>query len=198
MIHRRQDVTNSTSVNDRSLHFCAFAWPHLSQCQVSEEFFLYNKTSPLHKNNNKSNYHLAVCIEVPHITPIILISTIFVLLCMLSVLVRSSYVSPFPLPDLPSKQWSRRGSFHYLWPASLRPLHPHPPSGMDQWHCPASGGPGLWHTAGALMHLIPPTDAMQHISWFHYSSGLLLVFVVCLFVLQSLLYGIFCSMILLC
>lgn len=188
VMHSRPDVTNSTAVDHHSLHFCAFASPHLSQCWVSylKSCFL----CILHENNNKSNKHFTVCIGEMYFKPLIfLISTIFPLLCVLSVLVHSSYICPFPLSDLPSKQWFRRGSSHHLWPASLRPLHPHPPSGMDQWHRPAPGDPGLRHTAGALMHLTPPPDAMQHIFWFHYSSVLFL---------YSLSYGIFYSMILLC
>ena len=56
----------------------------------------------------------------------------------------------FPSSDLHRKQRYRRRSSECFWPASVRPIPPHPTAGLDQLHRPASGGPGLWHAAGAL------------------------------------------------
>ncbi len=60
----------------------------------------------------------------------------------------------FSSSDLHRKQWLRWRSSHGVWSPSVRPLPPHPPAGLDQWHCAASGSPGLRHTARTLN---PPT-----------------------------------------
>lgn len=92
----------------------------------------------------------------------------FSVLCLLlnSLFCLSLFLYFCPSLDLPRKRRFRRGSSHHFWSPSVRPLPPYPPAGLDQRHRPASGGPGLWHAAGALTPPAKLTDATQQ----HFSS----------------------------
>lgn len=71
-----------------------------------------------------------------------------------------SQLLPFLLPDLPRKQWPRWRGADRVRSTSVWPLPPHPPTGLDQRHRPAYGGPGMQHSGGKLRPLTEPTDSI--------------------------------------
>lgn len=74
-----------------------------------------------------------------------------------------SHLFPFLLAGLPGKQWARWGGADRFQSTSVWPLPPHSPTGLDQWHRPAYGSPGMQHSRGNLRRLTEPTDSISQL-----------------------------------